>query len=100
VQADPPTKESLSQLVIQLIQYQETKLGKNSQDSSMTTRLPVSGTSGYRNARQSLMFALFSDAIFPRFQARWRALRHSIHHVSVQERAALEEIRLYRQQSE
>lgn len=42
VQTDPPTKETLSQLVIQLIQYQETKLGKNAQDSSMTTRLPVS----------------------------------------------------------
>ena len=42
VQTDPPTKETLSQLVIQLVQYQETKLGKNAQDSSMTTRLPVS----------------------------------------------------------
>lgn len=42
VQTDPPSKETLSQLVIQLIQYQETKLGKNAQDSSMTTRLPVS----------------------------------------------------------
>jgi hypothetical protein len=41
VQTDPPTKESLSQLVIQLVQYQETKLGKNSQDSSSITRLPV-----------------------------------------------------------
>lgn len=38
---DPPTKESLAQLIIQLIQYQETKLGKNAQDSAMTTRLPV-----------------------------------------------------------
>ena len=44
VQTDPPSKETLSQLVIQLIQYQETKLGKNAQDSSMTTRLPVSIT--------------------------------------------------------
>lgn len=41
VQTDPPSKETLSQLVIQLIQYQETKLGKNAQDSSMTTRLPM-----------------------------------------------------------
>lgn len=40
VQTDPPTKESLSQLIIQLLQYQETKLGKNAQDA-MTTRLPV-----------------------------------------------------------
>jgi hypothetical protein len=41
IQTDPPTKESLSQLIIQLLQYQETKLGKNAQDA-ITTRLPVS----------------------------------------------------------
>ncbi|KAI5633389.1 hypothetical protein NE865_13894 [Phthorimaea operculella] len=32
VQTDPPTKEGLAQLVIQLIQYQENKLGKNASD--------------------------------------------------------------------
>lgn len=41
VQTDPPTKESLSQLTIQLLQYQETKLGKNTTEPPMT-RLPVS----------------------------------------------------------
>lgn len=40
IQTDPPTKESLAQLIVQLLQYQETKLGKNIQDA-MTTRLPV-----------------------------------------------------------
>lgn len=42
VSADPPTKESLAQLIIQLIQFQETKLGKNAQEPTLTTRLPVS----------------------------------------------------------
>lgn len=37
---DPPTKESLAHLVIQFIQYQESKLGKSSQDPP-TTRLPM-----------------------------------------------------------
>ncbi|XP_065079578.1 SWI/SNF complex subunit SMARCC1-like isoform X2 [Ochlerotatus camptorhynchus] len=37
---DPPTKESLAQLVVQFVQYQETKLGKNAQDPP-TTRLPM-----------------------------------------------------------
>uniref|UniRef100_A0A182T6W7 SWI/SNF complex subunit SMARCC2 n=1 Tax=Anopheles maculatus TaxID=74869 RepID=A0A182T6W7_9DIPT len=37
---DPPTKESLAHLIIQFIQYQEAKLGKNSQDPP-TTRLPI-----------------------------------------------------------
>lgn len=40
VQAEPPTKESLCQLVIQFIQYQETKLGKIVHDPVLT-RLPV-----------------------------------------------------------
>lgn len=37
---DPPTKESLAQLIVQFVQYQETKLGKNAQDPP-TTRLPM-----------------------------------------------------------
>uniref|UniRef100_A0A1Q3EY50 Putative chromatin remodeling factor subunit n=1 Tax=Culex tarsalis TaxID=7177 RepID=A0A1Q3EY50_CULTA len=37
---DPPTKESLAQLIVQFVQYQETKLGKSSQDPP-TTRLPM-----------------------------------------------------------
>ncbi|KPJ21499.1 SWI/SNF complex subunit SMARCC2 [Papilio machaon] len=41
VQTDPPTKEGLAQLVIQLIQYQENKLGKNASDPPFL-RLPVS----------------------------------------------------------
>ncbi|XP_077301192.1 SWI/SNF- related protein mor isoform X3 [Arctopsyche grandis] len=40
VQTEPPTKESLSQLVIQLIQYQEAKLGKNATEPPFT-RLPM-----------------------------------------------------------
>lgn len=40
VQTDPPTKEGLAQLVIQLIQYQENKLGKNASDPPFL-RLPV-----------------------------------------------------------
>lgn len=40
VQTDPPTKEFLSQLIIQFIQYQDTKLGKNAVDP-IATRLPV-----------------------------------------------------------
>lgn len=40
IQTDPQTKESLSQLIIQLIQYQETKLGKNAVDPP-TTRTPM-----------------------------------------------------------
>uniref|UniRef100_U5EUD6 Putative chromatin remodeling factor subunit n=1 Tax=Corethrella appendiculata TaxID=1370023 RepID=U5EUD6_9DIPT len=40
LQTDPPTKESLAQLIISLIQYQETKLGKNVQDPP-TTKLPM-----------------------------------------------------------
>uniref|UniRef100_A0A1B0DH08 Uncharacterized protein n=2 Tax=Phlebotomus papatasi TaxID=29031 RepID=A0A1B0DH08_PHLPP len=40
VHQDPPTKESLAQLVIQFIQYQEAKLGKNAVDPP-TTRLPM-----------------------------------------------------------
>lgn len=43
VQTDPPTKEGLAQLVIQLIQYQENKLGKNATDPPFM-RLPVSIT--------------------------------------------------------
>lgn len=42
VQTDPPTKEGLAQLVVQLIQYQENKLGKNATDPPFM-RLPVSG---------------------------------------------------------
>lgn len=41
MQTDPPTKEGLAQLVIQLIQYQENKLGKNASDPPFL-RLPVS----------------------------------------------------------
>ncbi|XP_053692375.1 SWI/SNF complex subunit SMARCC1 isoform X1 [Sabethes cyaneus] len=37
---DPPTKESLAHLIVQFVQYQETKLGKNSQEPP-TTRLPM-----------------------------------------------------------
>ncbi|XP_055614673.1 SWI/SNF complex subunit SMARCC2 isoform X2 [Uranotaenia lowii] len=37
---EPPTKESLAHLIIQFVQYQETKLGKSSQDPP-TTRLPM-----------------------------------------------------------
>ncbi|XP_052754029.1 SWI/SNF complex subunit SMARCC2 [Galleria mellonella] len=40
VQTDPPTKEGLAQLVIQLIQYQENKLGKNASDPPFI-RLPM-----------------------------------------------------------
>ncbi|XP_045454586.1 SWI/SNF complex subunit SMARCC2 [Melitaea cinxia] len=40
VQAEPPTKEGLAQLVIQLIQYQENKLGKNATDPPFM-RLPM-----------------------------------------------------------
>ncbi|XP_045504306.1 SWI/SNF complex subunit SMARCC2 isoform X3 [Colias croceus] len=40
VQTDPPTKEGLAQLVIQLIQYQENKLGKNATDPPFL-RLPI-----------------------------------------------------------
>ncbi|KPJ03522.1 SWI/SNF complex subunit SMARCC2 [Papilio xuthus] len=40
VQTDPPTKEGLAQLVIQLIQYQENKLGKNASDPPFL-RLPT-----------------------------------------------------------
>ncbi|XP_045779311.1 SWI/SNF complex subunit SMARCC2 isoform X1 [Maniola jurtina] len=40
VQTDPPTKEGLAQLVIQLIQYQENKLGKNAADPPFM-RLPM-----------------------------------------------------------
>ncbi|XP_063381254.1 SWI/SNF complex subunit SMARCC2 [Cydia fagiglandana] len=40
VQTDPPTKEGLAQLVIQLIQYQENKLGKNAADPPFL-RLPM-----------------------------------------------------------
>lgn len=40
VQTDPPTKEGLSQLVVQLIQYQENKLGKNVSDPPFL-RLPL-----------------------------------------------------------
>nr|XP_026497403.1 SWI/SNF complex subunit SMARCC2 [Vanessa tameamea] len=40
VQTDPPTKEGLAQLVIQLIQYQENKLGKNATDPPFM-RLPM-----------------------------------------------------------
>ncbi|KAJ8711775.1 hypothetical protein PYW08_008729 [Mythimna loreyi] len=40
VQTDPPTKENLAQLVIQLIQYQENKLGKNASDPPFL-RLPM-----------------------------------------------------------
>ncbi|GBP60668.1 hypothetical protein EVAR_55738_1 [Eumeta japonica] len=42
VQTDPPTKEGLAQLVVQLIQYQENKLGKNSADPPFL-RLPWNG---------------------------------------------------------
>ncbi|XP_059622605.1 SWI/SNF complex subunit SMARCC2 isoform X2 [Phlebotomus argentipes] len=38
--SDSPTKEFLSQLLIQFIQYQETKLGKNAVDPP-TTRIPM-----------------------------------------------------------
>lgn len=40
IQTDPPTKESLCQLIIQFIQYQETKFGKNASEH-LLTRLPV-----------------------------------------------------------
>ncbi|KAG7309304.1 hypothetical protein JYU34_005246 [Plutella xylostella] len=40
VQTDPPTKDGLAQLVIQLIQYQENKLGKNASDPPFL-RLPM-----------------------------------------------------------
>ncbi|XP_028025349.1 SWI/SNF complex subunit SMARCC2 isoform X2 [Bombyx mandarina] len=40
VQTDPPTKEGLAQLVVQLIQYQESKLGKNASDPPFL-RLPM-----------------------------------------------------------
>ncbi|XP_049884800.1 SWI/SNF complex subunit SMARCC2 isoform X2 [Pectinophora gossypiella] len=40
VQTDPPTKEGLAQLVVQLIQYQENKLGKNATDPPFL-RLPM-----------------------------------------------------------
>ncbi|CAH2054423.1 unnamed protein product, partial [Iphiclides podalirius] len=40
VQTDPPTKEGLAQLVVQLIQYQENKLGKNASDPPFL-RLPM-----------------------------------------------------------
>lgn len=40
VQSDPPTKESLSQLIISYIQYQETRLGKGSADKP-SRRLPM-----------------------------------------------------------
>lgn len=41
MQNDPPSREVLSQLIVQFIQYQETKLGKNA-DNPIATRLPVS----------------------------------------------------------
>lgn len=37
---DPPTKESLAQLIIQFLQYQESKLGKNAHEPP-ATRLPM-----------------------------------------------------------
>lgn len=38
---DPPTKESLCQLIIQFVQYQDIKLGKHVSEPVLT-RLPVS----------------------------------------------------------
>lgn len=40
VQSDPPTKESLSQLLISFIQFQETRFGKGASDPP-STRLPM-----------------------------------------------------------
>lgn len=40
MQSDPPTKESLAQLLTEFIQYQEKRLGKNAADRH-TTRLPM-----------------------------------------------------------
>lgn len=40
VQSDPPTKESLSQLIISYIQFQETRFGKNASEPS-SIRLPM-----------------------------------------------------------
>ena len=41
VQSDPPTAKSLAQLIAQMIQFQDTELGKGVKNPSFT-RLPVS----------------------------------------------------------
>ena len=45
VASDPPTAKSLSQLVVQLLQFQEDNFGKDA-DKPPRTRLPVSLYSG------------------------------------------------------
>lgn len=94
---DPPTKESLSQLIVQLLQFQETRMGKNTQEQTNTTRLPVT-SSGHLERVRKLTISCISDAILHGLQAGWRSVLDLVDDVPIQERTKVEEVRLHRQQ--
>lgn len=75
MQADPPTKESLAQLLIQFIQYQETKLGKNAVDPQYT-RLPMRCFMDFKPGGS--LCQIFSNMYRYKTDQRWRKFEFNV----------------------
>lgn len=75
IQADPPTKESLAQLLIQFIQYQETKLGKHAADPP-STRLPMRCFLDFKPGGS--LCHIFSNMYRYKTDQRWRKFEFNV----------------------
>lgn len=75
VQNDPPTKESLAKLLIEFIQYQETKLGKNANDPQ-STRLPMRCFLDFKPGGS--LCHIFSNMYRYKCDQRWRKFEFNV----------------------
>lgn len=76
VQSDPPTKETLAQLIIQLVQYQDSKLGKNNSDPAIT-RFPMRCFMDFKPG--GALCTIFSTMYKFKHDQRWKKFDFTIH---------------------
>lgn len=75
VQNDPPTKESLAKLLVEFIQYQETKLGKNANEPQ-STRLPMRCFLDFKPGGS--LCHIFSNMYRYKCDQRWRKFEFNV----------------------
>lgn len=75
VQSDPPTKESLAKLLVEFMQYQETRLGKNATDPQ-STRLPMRCFLDFKPGGS--LCHIFSNMYRYKTDQRWRKFEFNV----------------------
>lgn len=75
MQSDPPTKESLAKLLVEFMQYQETRLGKNATDPQ-STRLPMRCFLDFKEGGS--LCTIFSNMYRYKTDQRWRKFEFNV----------------------